>query len=319
MNIVNLEYPLSQSVLDEVPKDGQTLAIGGFDGVHLGHREVIGRAVSEGRSRGLRTSVMTFHPHPREVLGAKTDSSAITPLDRKLELFREVGVDTVYVVSFTPALAALTPEKFVNEVLAPLRIRVVSVGFNFTFGHRGLGTSPMLKQLGEGRFDVEIALPFRVGGERVSSTLIREALAQGDVERAATLLGRPYNVSGAVVAGEGRGRTIGVPTANIAVEAGSLKPANGVYAVSAKIETGPYAGRTLSGVMNVGFKPTFHSALPVPTWEVHLFEFEGVLYGERLAVSFLSRIRDERKFDSVAALIEQIGLDIQEAKRRIGA
>ncbi|HZG78380.1 MAG TPA: bifunctional riboflavin kinase/FAD synthetase [Paenibacillus sp.] len=319
MNIVNLEYPLSQSVLDEAPADGQTLAIGDFDGVHLGHREVIGRAVSEGRRRGLRAAVMTFHPHPREVLGAKAYSSAITPLARKLELFREIGVDTVYVVSFTPTLAALPPEAFVNEVLVPLRVKAVSVGFNFTFGHRGLGTSSLLKQLGEGRYDVDIATPFRIGDERVSSTLIREALSFGDAERAAKFLGRPYAVSGDVVAGDGRGRTIGVPTANLSVDARTLKPANGVYAVGATIETGPMAGRSLSGVMNVGFKPTFHSALPVPTWEVHLFDFEGNLYGERLAVSFLSRIRDERKFDSVAALIEQIGLDIGEARRRTSA
>ncbi|TLS52247.1 bifunctional riboflavin kinase/FAD synthetase [Paenibacillus antri] len=319
MNIVNLEYPVPARVLESVPAEGQSMAIGDFDGVHLGHREVIGRAVSAARRRGLAASVMTFHPHPREVLGAKAYSTSITPLDRKLERFRELGLDTVYVVSFTPTLAALSPEAFVDEVLVPLRVKSVTVGFNFTFGHRGLGTSALLKQLGEGRFDAEIVQPFRIEDERVSSTLIREALALGDVERVQNLLGRPFDVSGDVVTGDGRGRTIGVPTANLSIDARSVKPANGVYAVNATIETGPSAGQTYAGVMNVGMKPTFHSALPVATWEVHLFDFDGDLYGHRLTVSFVSRIRDERKFDSVTALIEQIGRDMQEAKRRIGA
>jgi len=319
MNIVNLEYPVARRVLDDAPAEGQTLAIGDFDGVHLGHREVIGRAVAAGRRLGLRASVMTFHPHPREVLGSEAYSSAITPLARKLELFRDLGIDTVYVVAFDRTLAALSPEAFVDEVLLPLRVRSISVGFNFTFGHRGLGTSSLLKRLGEGRFDVNIVEPYLVGEERVSSTLIREALAAGDAERAALLLGRPYDVSGEVVTGDGRGRTIGVPTANLAVGDRSVKPANGVYAIRAAIETGPSSGRTYTGVMNVGMKPTFHSSLPVPTWEAHLFDFEGDLYGQRLTVSLLSRIRDERKFESVSALIEQIGLDMQEAKRRIGA
>jgi len=312
MNIVHLAYPVAESVLRSVPAEGQTMAIGDFDGVHLGHREVIGRAVAEARRLGLPSSVMTFHPHPREVLGSPLYSTYLSPPERKLERFRELGVDTVYIVAFDLTLAALPPAVFVEDVLKPLGAKSIAVGFNFTFGRRGIGTSAMLRELGNGAFDVHIVPPFLVEGERVSSTLIREALSFGKVERAATLLGRPYEVDGVVVRGEGRGRTIGVPTANVAVPAHAVKPANGVYAVDVVFDD----GTEKKGVMNVGLKPTFHSALPAPTWEVHVFEFEGDLYGRALTIRFRSHIRDERKFESVGALIEQIRADIEEAKRR---
>lgn len=316
MNIVKLAYPLSDDVRLAAPDNGQTIAIGDFDGVHVGHREVIGRAVREGKKRGLPSAVMTFFPHPREVLGSPIYSTWITPLPRKLELLEELGLDAVYVVEFNMALAALPPAAFVREVLIPLRVKAVTVGFNFTFGHKGAGTSSMLKQLGENSFDVDIVEPRLVDGDRVSSTSIREALAAGDVEKVTAYLGRPFTLSGPVVAGDGRGRTIGVPTANVAISERCVRPANGVYAIQAVVETGPLAGGTYDGVMNVGFKPTFHDSLPEPTWEAHLFDFQGDLYGQRLKVTFRSRIRAESKFSSVDALIEQIGKDIAEAKKR---
>jgi riboflavin kinase/FMN adenylyltransferase len=316
MRVVQIAYPMTADILRHVPSEGQTMAIGDFDGVHLGHREVIRRAIDKAQRLGVASSVMTFHPHPREVLGSPVYSTYITPLDRKLERFANLGVDCVYVVTFDSTLAVLPPDVFVEQVLLPLRVKHISVGFNFTFGHRGIGTSSTLRELGETYFEVDIVEPFLVGGERVSSTLIREALSMGDVARAAAFLGRPYAVDGEVVHGEGRGRTIGVPTANLSVRAPFVAPSTGVYAVQVSIETGAFSGHKSAGVMNVGFKPTFHSRLPCPTWEAHLFNFEGDLYGAKASVEFHSRIRDEQRFDSVDALIRQIQQDIEEAKRR---
>lgn len=313
MKVERIAYPLSDDVRTAVPVEGQSVAIGDFDGVHLGHRQVIGSCLRAARTNGWRASVMTFHPHPREVLGSPAYSTYLTPLGRKLDNFRTLGVDTVYIVAFDMKLAALAPSQFVDSVLKPLSVKHASVGFNFTFGHRGSGNPLSLKRFGAGAFEVTIVDPFLVRGERVSSTLIREALSFGDVVRAAALLGRSYAVSGSVVRGEGRGTTIGVPTANVSVSEPYVAPANGVYAVTATVESGTFAGTTRRGVMNVGVKPTFHSRLPAPAWEVHLFDFDGTLYGERLSVQFVRRIRDERKFDSVQALVAQIRRDIEEA------
>jgi len=315
MEVLQIAYPIPDSIAERIPQNGQTIAIGDFDGVHLGHREVIGRAVAAGKRLEVPSSVMTFHPHPREVLGSAENLSYLTPLTRKLEKFEELGVDTVYVVTFDTTLAALSPASFVEHVLQRLRVKSVSVGFNFTFGHRGSGTAPLLRQLGEGRFEVEIVDPFVVEGERVSSTLIREAIMSGHVERAAAMLGTAYEVEGSVIAGEGRGRTIGMPTANLSVTEQVVKPENGVYAVTANIMSGKDAGKRLRGVMNVGFKPTFHQSLPAPTWEVHLLDYSGDLYDSILRIAFHARIRNERKFPSVDALVEQIRQDIEQAKR----
>ena len=318
MEVIQIAYPIPDSIAERIPQYGQTIAIGDFDGVHLGHREVIGRAVAAGKRLEVPSSVMTFHPHPREVLGTADNLSYLTPLARKLEKFEELGVDTVYVVTFDNALAALSPASFVEQVLQRLRVKSVSVGFNFTFGHRGSGTAPLLRELGEGSFDVEIVEPYLVDGERVSSTFIREALMAGDVERAAAMLGDAYEVEGKVVNGEGRGRTIGMPTANLSVMDQVVKPENGVYAVTVTVMSGSDAGKRLRGVMNVGFKPTFHQSLPAPTWEVHLLDYSGDLYDSFLRVAFHARIRNERKFPSVDALIEQIHHDIEQAKRTLG-
>jgi riboflavin kinase/FMN adenylyltransferase len=319
MKVVHITYPMSEDIIQGVPVSGQTMAIGDFDGVHLGHGEVIGRAVAAARQIGVPSSVMTFHPHPREVLGSPVYSTYLTPIDKKLTRFEALGVDRVYIVEFNPTLAALPPEAFVEGVLKPLKVKHISVGFNFTFGHRGIGTSSLLKELGLPDFNVDIVEPFLVQGERVSSTLIREALALGNADRAETLLGRAFEVAGEVVPGDGRGRTIGVPTANVSVTEPVVKPANGVYAVHVRIETGEEAGRCYDGIMNVGVKPTFHSSLPAPSWEVHIFEYTGDLYGQRISIEIYSRIRDERKFESIDALIAQIRSDIIEAKRRLHA
>ncbi|MFC0215699.1 bifunctional riboflavin kinase/FAD synthetase [Paenibacillus chartarius] len=291
----------------------KVMAIGDFDGVHLGHREVIRRAVADAESLRAPAAVMTFDPHPREVLGIAKYAYSLTPLERKLELLEQLGVDIAYVVSFDEQLMRVTPEQFIERVLLPLGLDTAIVGFDFTFGHRGLGTPDSLAQLSKGAFAVEVIRPFEIEGSKVSSTAIREALERGDVAEAHKLLGRPYAVRGTVVHGDARGRTIGFPTANIEPEGLYVLPANGVYAIRAELD-----GERYDGVMNVGVKPTFASGgVPVPTLEAHLFEFNRDIYGAVLEVQLISRLRSERKFGSVQELVEQIRRDAEEAKAHL--
>ncbi|WP_274361633.1 bifunctional riboflavin kinase/FAD synthetase [Paenibacillus thermotolerans] len=306
---MHISYPLQDDMLLSASNLGQAIAIGDFDGVHLGHRQVIGEAVRAARTEGLSSAVMTFHPHPRQVLGSAIYASCLTPLDRKLLEFERLGVERVYVVRFDDGLSKLSPSDFIQQVLLPLGVRHVVVGFNFSFGHKGAGSPQLLEELSADAYRVTVVQPYRVEEHRISSTLIRASLSAGDVGLAGTLLGRPYEITGTVVHGEGRGRTIGVPTANVKPDGAYVLPANGVYAVTVKLA----GGETVNGVMNVGKKPTFHDNLPEPTCEVHLLDFDGDLYGRSLAVQFKYFIRSERKFESVDALIAQIKDDIRKA------
>ncbi len=287
----------------------QVLAIGEFDGVHLGHREVIRRTVETARRLGIPAAIMTFHPHPREVLGNGVYSRLLTPLKIKQAILESLGVDILYVVDFSEDFMRVSPRQFVHDMLCPMKVNTVFVGFDFTFGHRGAGTPDTLCELAEGRFAVEVVRPYHLGGVKVSSTLIREQLLSGRVEEANKLLGRRYSVAGSVVHGDGRGRTIGFPTANVSVADNYLIPANGVYAVQARLKDG-----ICGGVMNIGVKPTFAESLPEPTLEVHLFDFDRNIYDEPIEVELIAYIRSERKFASAAELIEQIRRDADQAR-----
>lgn len=291
----------------------QTLAIGDFDGVHLGHQEVIRRAVTSGGALKLPAAVMTFHPHPREVLGQTKYALSLTPLEHKLELFAQLGVELAYIVSFDEKLMRLMPEQFVRQMLLPLGLDTVVVGFDFTFGHRGQGTPDSLAQLSRGEFAVEVVRPCEIDGSKVSSTAIREALELGDVVRSAKLLGRNYSIRGEVVHGDARGRTIGFPTANLLPNGDYVFPANGVYAVRAAVD----GVGTYDGVMNVGVKPTFTAGELKPTLEAHLFDFDRDIYGASVELQLVSRLRGERKFGSVQELVEQIRRDAEEARAHL--
>ncbi len=311
MQIEHIMYPLTKEMLQSVPQQGQSMAIGDFDGVHLGHQEVIAHALRTSSMHHIPSAVMTFHPHPREVLGLLDYAEYLTPLDRKCERFEQLGVQTTYVVTFDKTLAGLSPDVFIAEFIHPLRVRHISVGFNFTFGFRGLGTVATLSQLSTGAYEVEVVPPYLLNDEIISSTSIRKALSTGNINRANHLLGRPYAIRGTVVHGEGRGRTIGIPTANIQPAGNYVIPTTGVYAVEVTVRTGPRAGRLFQGVMNIGFKPTFHQMWSKSTLEVHLFDVDEDMYGEEWIVRCKSRIREERKFDSIDALLDQIRTDIQ--------
>ncbi|WP_082882576.1 bifunctional riboflavin kinase/FAD synthetase [Paenibacillus swuensis] len=304
MDIIHLAFPFDL----ETQGRKQVLAIGDFDGVHLGHQDVISKAVKAGNEAGVPVSVMSFHPHPREVLGQPKYASYITPLEEKMRIFESLGVDYAYVVNFTEAFAQVTPEQFIDKMLIPMNLHSIIVGFDFAFGHRGAGTVSMLRERCEPGIQVETVAPFLYKELKVSSTRVREALDGGLVQETADLLGRPYAVSGTVNGGDKRGRTLGFPTANLQLELPFVVPARGVYAVRA------YLGdEVLGGVMNIGVKPTFTNNT-VPSLEVHLFDFDREIYGETLRVDFLAFIRSERKFNSVQEIIEQIHKDAAEAK-----
>ncbi|MBP1155959.1 MULTISPECIES: bifunctional riboflavin kinase/FAD synthetase [unclassified Paenibacillus] len=305
MHTVQLTYPLPEAT----NADSLVLAIGEFDGVHLGHREVIGRAVERGSELHLPAAIMTFHPHPREVLGMDKYTQLLTPLAAKQKQLRELGVHTTYIVDFNESFMRVTPEQFVERMLIPMGVNTVFVGFDFTFGFKGAGTPDTLCDLARGRFAVEVIRPYLFHGEKVSSTQIRSFLLNGDVQEASVLLGRPYKLEGTVVHGDGRGRTIGFPTANIEVTDSYVIPARGVYAVLATVH-----GRKVGAVMNVGVKPTFDTGLLQPVLEAHLFDFSETIYGETIEVELLAFIRHERKFDSVHELISQIGKDADQAR-----
>jgi len=288
---------------------GTSLTIGNFDGVHLGHRELLRRTVALARAQGLPAVVLTFAPHPIRFFTPKARFYEITTTEEKAERMEELGIDVLVVESFTGEIGGMGPEEFAREVIHQrMRARCVTVGYDFTFGRNRSGSPAMLvrigKQLG---FSVEVVPPLLRGGAIVSSSRIRELLLAGRVREAEELLCRPYKVSGPVVAGAARGRRLGFPTANVQFRQ-ELLPLPGVYVVDAEV-AGALPRR---GVANVGFNPTFgENSLGV---EVHLLDFAGDLYGREMTVFFRDRIRDERKFQSADELVRQIGTDVEFAR-----
>ncbi|MBX3225323.1 MAG: bifunctional riboflavin kinase/FAD synthetase [Labilithrix sp.] len=278
--------------------------IGNLDGVHRGHQAVLRQARALADARRLTTLVLTFDPHPSQVLRGITPPRLAT-LERRVELLRRHGADEVVVEPFTPELAALTPSRFVKELLVErLGARAVVVGENFRFGAKRAGDLDALRGFGA-ELGFEVAAAEVAGDERgpFSSTRVRDAIGGGDLDEATRLLGRRHSISGVVEAGDRRGRTIGFPTANLGGVVEVLPP-HGVYAV--------FAGDR-PGVMNVGVRPTVDgTSLRV---EVHLFDFDGDLYGQSMRVHLVSRIRDEKKFAGIDELRAQIALDAEAARR----
>jgi riboflavin kinase / FMN adenylyltransferase len=274
----------------ELDHRDRAVAIGTFDGVHLGHRRVIQAALDA----GLTASVVTFDPHPRIVLGNQVE--LLATLERRLELFEELGVEDVLVVEFTLETAGLEPEQFVETILRPIGARVVVAGENFRFGRGRAGDLDLLSRLG---FDVR-AVPLVEG---VSSSQLRQLLRAGEIERAAALLGRPPEVDGTVVTGDSRGGTLGFPTANLSVDPHLLVPAYGIYA-------GASSGHRAA--VSIGTNPHYRGE--ERRVEAFLLDYKGDLYGQRLVVELWKRLRDERAFASEDELVEQIARDVDEAR-----
>jgi riboflavin kinase/FMN adenylyltransferase len=289
---------------------GLAVAIGNFDGVHVGHQRLLALARESARAAGVASAVLTFEPHPARVLAPALAPPLLCSPERKRELIAEAGIDHLVLEPFTPALAAHTPEEFIDRVLvAGLGAREVVVGYDFTYGRQRQGDPETLRAAGAARgFAVHVVPQVTVHGLVASSTKIREFLLEGNVEGARLLLGRDHDCDGTVIRGAGRGRGIGVPTANLATE-GALLPRPGVYAVRAR-----RGDRWHAGAANLGTNPTFVDGGPL-LLEVHLLDHDGtVLYGERLRVAFHARLRDEARYASVEALVAQIRRDLDAAR-----
>jgi riboflavin kinase/FMN adenylyltransferase len=284
-------------------------AFGAFDGIHLAHAKILDTAVERARALGVSAVACTFDPHPTAVLRPEKAPAPIATLEENLARIAERGLDATLVIPFTRDFSRMEAETFVDEALVrTLGAREVVVGFNHTFGSGARGTAVLLRELGARRgFVTHVLPPLQVNGLTVSSSAIREALRDGDVEQARAFLGRPYSLTGTVRRGAGRGRTLGFPTANLKPDR-PLVLAAGVYAARARWES-----RQAEAVVNIGYRPTFEES---QYWvEAYLFDFAGDLYDRALTVDFLCRIRAEMKFPGVEALTAQVRADMAEARR----
>lgn len=287
------------------------LALGNFDGVHLGHKQLIEKMVTRANQNNGVSAALIFEPHPAAVLFPEKAPRLLVTAEHKAELLEELGLDILIYTPFTLDVARWTPENFVQIILVnTLKIREAYVGFNYSFGYKGAGTPEMLAELGQKyKIRVNIIPEVTVNGEIVSSTLIRKALENGDINWARTMLGHWPVIEGKVIAGEHRGSTIGFPTANLGVDAGLIVPGKGVYTARTVID-----GNIFTSVVNIGSKPTFHEEYPVSI-ETFILNFSGNIYGKHLRLFLLNKLRDEQKFNGIEELISQIKNDCQQALR----
>ena len=288
------------------------VTIGNFDGLHLGHQAMLARLQDVARTRGLPSCVLSFEPHPREFFAPEQAPARLSSLREKAECLQRLGIDRLHVFRFDRAFSALSAEAFIEQVLGrKLQARYVLVGDDFRYGAKRAGDFALLKKAGETLgFDAEFLPTVEVAGERASSTAVRQALAAGELEHAARLLGRPYSISGRVVHGDKLGRDIGYPTANIQLKH-NRPPLMGIFAV----ELAGLNGAPLPGVASLGRRPTVKSADAVPVLEVHLFDFNADIYGRRVQVDFLHKLRDEARYPDLDSLVAQIGRDVDNAKQ----
>ncbi|HEX8100066.1 MAG TPA: bifunctional riboflavin kinase/FAD synthetase [Actinomycetota bacterium] len=297
--------------IQSLPSDFRQSAvtIGFFDGVHRGHQAVIGHTVEVAKAKQLTPLAVTFDRHPREVLTPGNVPPLLTALDRKASLIEALGVDALVVLEFTEEFSRWSPEEFVGKVLVEgLGVGHAVVGANFTFGHKAMGNVELLRELGSSYgFSVEGVGLFEVGGRAVSSSSIRSALLEGDLEWPTEALGRRFVLDGRVVRGAGRGAGLGFPTANLEVERGMLLPAEGVYAGKAFVR-----GDTYVAAINIGTNPTF-GAEPLHA-EAFILDFAGDLIGQPMAIEFWERLRDEVRFDSPEDLARQIDDDVERTR-----
>lgn len=287
------------------------MALGNFDGVHMGHRELIRETVNIAHELSCAPGIFTFFPHPLTILNPEQAPLTLLPVEEKINLLEKLGAEFILLAPFNREFAALPPKEFVKQVLCDkLGVSGVVVGYNYSFGCGGLGTPELLCELGkEFGFVVKVVSPVEVNNHPVSSTLIRELLLQGEVKKAAQYLGYSPFLKGKVIHGEKRGRQIGFPTANLELPEDIIVPANGVYAVSLKLQ-----GEALTGVANIGVKPTFHRDNLQRNVEIFIFDFNRDIYDQQLEVAFIERIRGEKAFQGVNELLSQINLDTETAR-----
>lgn len=317
--------------IDELPLHNAWLTIGIFDGVHLGHQQILRTLIAEAHQAGAPAVVLTFFPHPAVVLGGKKDFKYLTTPEERLHLLESLGVDVVITQTFDRTFADHTADDFMHRVVQSLGLRSLIIGYDTALGRGREGDAARLTEIGkELNYTVQVIPALSDETGVISSTRIRGAIASGDVSAATGALGRYYSISGQVVHGDGRGHRINVPTANLAVPAEKVIPAYGIYACWAwfepphqkkagtlgldfqvtKLGTPPQAGDKYFAAVNVGVRPTFTPDLPAPAIEAHLLDFTGDIYGHQLKLEFVEYLRPEEKFATVQSLVDQIRLDI---------
>jgi len=307
-----IEYALDLSQPSGIPRDGRgsVVTVGTFDGVHRGHWAVLTEIRKRAKASGRRSVLVTFHPHPLRIVKPEQAPSLLTTPREKKEILAESGLDYAVFLSFTPVLARYSPRRFVEEILVDrLGVQELVIGYDHGFGHGRSGDPDVLREIGGERgFEVDVVGPVGTGEEPVSSSSIRRAISRGEIETAARDLGRPYSLRGVVVRGDGRGKALGFPTANLQVESSDkLLPPPGIYAVRGVLRDGPHPG-----ALHLGPRPTFQGS--PPTIELHLMDFDRDLYGEEVRVDFVRFIRAILPFDSAEALVHQMRDDVEEAR-----
>ncbi len=300
--------------ISEIEKDENTfLTLGTFDGIHKGHLKIINTLIAKSGKSGGRSFVVTFEPHPRLVLSKENNIKLLTSLDEKKKVLNELGVENLLVLKFSKEFASKDYDDFIQEyIVKGIGAKHIVIGYDHKFGKNRSGDKNKLEELGKKfGFDVDCIQPVEAGDEVISSTKIRKALNDGNVETAEEYLGRSYNVTGEIVEGSKRGKTIGFPTANVRSDfKNKLIPKNGVYFVECILNE-----KRIPGIMNIGVRPTFEDDKKL-VLEVHLYNFDENVYGEELEIFFKKRIRDEKKFNSKEELVEQITKD-KEAGRKL--
>ncbi len=308
--------------LEHVALSNAWLTMGTFDGVHRGHQEIIRKLTEGAHAENAPAVVLTFDPHPVAVLRPDKAPPILTSADERAALFGDLGVDYVVTHPFNREVAALSAQEFLSKIKKHLGFTQFWVGYDFAMGHNREGNIPRLRQLGEELgFQLDIVAPIDVGGKTISSSQIRRLIAEGEVQEVRALLGRPFRLGGPVIEGAKRGRTIGIPTANLAVDEHRAVPARGVYVCHAWVAPSPDAGTGLTrvtAVTNIGLRPTFENGPVRTSIEAHLLDFNEDVYGQVIQLDFLIRLREEQKFSGIEALVNQIKQDILRAREVVG-
>jgi riboflavin kinase / FMN adenylyltransferase len=301
---------LQYNNLTNISAEDTWLTIGSFDGVHRGHQFLISNLVTEAHQAGSKAMVLTFHPHPAQVLRGLNTPYFLTTREEKLELLAGLHLDGVITLAFTPEMAASSAEDFMQMLTAAVHLKRLRVGQGFALGHDRKGNVDFLRVLGkELGYTVDTVTPYEMDGKRLSSSLIRGLIREGQVEQAGIYLGRPYSVQGLVVAGDGRGKSLGFPTANVQTDPLRLLPERGVYACRVVVDDHIYPS-----VANIGLRPTFTDGSSESRLEAHLLDYSGDLYKRNIRVEFIQRLREEKKFNTVQELMAQVQADIRHGR-----
>jgi riboflavin kinase/FMN adenylyltransferase len=299
---------IEQELANIAPQGETILTIGVFDGVHAGHRYLLNKIQQRAAEKNLLSGVVTFSPHPQSVLHPRKQLPWLSNLEDRVQAIQGLGIDIVAVLTFTPKLARLSAQDFVALVKKQLKMRSIIVGPDFALGRGREGNINLLRALGRKmQFSVEVIPPYTINGEVVSSTLIRQALVQGDMRRVARLMRHYFHLRGKVITSDKRGRVLGFPTANLDIKPQQALPGNGIYATIAQVD-----GKQLPSATNIGIRPTFGEGERMV--ETHLLNYQGNLYGKEIRVEFVQKLRDEQRFPSSEELKAQIEKDVREVE-----